>query len=146
MHRLSLDQQFQLTPETPTRLIHRPDILFRSIQRYSSGGAAVLTEDNLVDANPRLQYWYDAAVKEYILQQGGTISYTRLMPIVLDGQVIQVTWSASDRSHASTVASIAQRHNRYVPTLDQHRDRLKAKRNENNIDTILAHEFGGVLV
>jgi hypothetical protein len=146
MHRLRLDNQFQTFPKTPTRLIHRPDILFRVIQRYSSGGAAVLTEDNLPDATQRLQYWYDAATREYVLQQGGTVSYTKLMPIALDGQVVQITWSASERSPAGTVASIAQRHNRYVPTSDQYRDRLRAKKNESRLDNIVAQELGGVLV
>jgi hypothetical protein len=81
-----------------------------------------------------------------VLQQGGTVSYTKLMPIALDGQVVQITWSASERSPAGTVASIAQRHNRYVPTSDQYRDRLRAKKNESRLDNIVAQELGGVLV
>jgi hypothetical protein len=137
MVRRSWKRKLHDDPKTPTRVIHRPEILHWSIQRYSSSGEAVLNEDNDSDVTVLLEHWLDVAVREYTQQQGGTISYTRLMPITLDGQVVQVTWSASDRTHASTVASIAQRHNRYVPTLDQYRDRLKAKRAEQQMLTIL---------
>jgi hypothetical protein len=85
-------------------------------------------------------------VNEYTLQDGGTVNYTKLMPITLDGLTIQVTWSASERSEARTTASQAQRHARVADTLDQVRDRLNAKRDAKRIDSILAHEIGGVLV
>lgn len=133
MHRLNLENQVQSSPVTPTRLISRPEILFRSIQRYSNI-TPLTVEDNFADAHQRLQYWYDAALLDYPLQQGGTIHYAKLMPITLDGLTQQVTWSASNTDAARTTASQAQRHNRYIPTLDQQRDRLLAKQNEKTLD------------
>lgn len=132
MHRLSKTNATGSPATTPDRLISRPEILFRSIQRYAAN-APFAEEDNLADAEQRLQYWFDAAIGEYNLQIGGTLRYSGLVPILVDGRTLQVTWSAGGLRAARTIASQAQRHNRIVRPLDEYRDRLKAKQADQEL-------------
>jgi hypothetical protein len=139
---------------TPTRIINRPEILFRSIQRYATNGTAIEHEDNFGEAQQRNAFWYDAAVSQYDLQQGGTVQYARLMPILLDGLTQQITWSASNTTAATTTVSQAQRHNRYVPGLEQQRDQLYITRLQATVEgaikkikgTTLPAQWTGVVV
>jgi hypothetical protein len=144
-HRIKYENATGSAP-TPQKIIQRPEILFRSIQRYTSAGVAAGVEDNFADANQRLQYWYNAELAQYNQQDGGTVSYAQLLKIPIDGLTQQVTWSGGGKRPPQTIASQSQRHNRYIEPLDQYRDRLEAKRAALNADRILAHEFGGVLV
>jgi hypothetical protein len=145
-HRLSTEQQLT-TIETPTRVIQRPDIFLRVIQRYGEDGTLGPVIDNVGDAQTRLNYWHTAAANEYLLQSGGTINYKRLMQTIrLDGLTTQITWSGGGGREPNTTASQAQRHNRYVKPLDEYRDRLAAKQSQRKLDTIVARELGGVLV
>jgi hypothetical protein len=154
MHRLSFTHEIQPTPITPTRVISRPEVLYRVIQRYATDGSAISTEDNFNDAQERLQLWSSAAITEYGPLDGGTVTYDGLMPITLDGLMQQVTWSASNTTAATTTASQAQRHDRYTPHLDQQRDRLFAKRTERQLEaavkqlkgTTLPAQWTGVVV
>jgi hypothetical protein len=154
MHRLLFNHEIQPTPTTPTRVVYRPEIIYRVIQRYSTDGVGINTEDNLADAQERLQLWQSVTIGEYGPLDGGTVTYDGLMPITLDGLMQQVTWSASNTTPATTTASQAQRHDRYTPHLDQQRDRLFAKRTERQIEaavkqlkgTTLPAQWTGVVV
>lgn len=112
---------------TPTRLVQRPEIIPRVVFRYSTD-RVFNREDNLDDVNTRMTHWMDVALGEYDLQNGGTVNYTRIVPISPDGLTQQVTWSAGFNQEARTTASQAQRHNRFIESLDEYRDRLTAKR------------------
>lgn len=116
---------------TPTLNIQHPEVQARVIYRFLDDGNQSGIEDNLVDTDSRLNYWRDAAVAEYGLQQGGTINYTGLRnDISPDGLTQQITWSGGGSRPAATTVSQAQRHNRFVQPLEEYRDRLTVKRNE----------------
>lgn len=149
MHRLNRESSLGGHP-TPTRLISRPEVLLRSVQRYNASGAAGAEENNSADAIQRLDYWFNAALSEYRLQQGGTVRYAGFVPIVPDGLTLQVTWSGGGLRHASTIASQAQRHSRLIKPLEDYRDRLTAKRTEKQVidmaSQYLVRAIGGGVV
>lgn len=127
MARTFLSQNTGTTWTTPPRVIQRPDIVPRIIYRYS-GDAAFTRYDNLVDINTKLEKYQTNAANEYTLQNGGTINYAQLMAISPDGLTQQVSWSGGGGRPPRTVASQAQRHNRYIPSTDEYRARLEAKK------------------
>lgn len=141
MARVFLEQDTGAAWTTPTRLIQRPDIVPRIVYRYRDD-LTFTRSDNLADINAKLQVWQGAAMAEYGLQNGGTINYARLMAISPDGLTQQVSWSGGGNRPPRTVASQAQRHNRYIPTTDEYRARLEAKK--AGIDIIkLTNPLGG---
>jgi hypothetical protein len=154
MHHIYFEAENQPTPTTPTRIINRPEVLFYAIQRYASDGSAISNEDNLDDAQERIQIWQSAAIGEYGPLNGGTVTYDGLMPITLDGLLQQITWSASNTTPATTTASQAQRHNRYIPGLEKQRDDLYVKRLQATVEkainsikpTTLPAQWTGVVV
>lgn len=131
---------------TPTRVIQRPDIATRVVQRYGLNGQIGVTESNVSTVVERLTTYLDGAIGEYNQLDGGTLTYQRLMNLPLDGLTTQITWSGGGGRAPSTTVSQAQRHNRYVTPQDEYRDRLAAKQTQRKLDSILAHEFGGVIV
>ena len=125
-HRHLVEQSTGSNVSTPKRLIQRPDIRARVVYRYSTDNTFT-TEQNLADTTQRLNYWGNAAQDEYGLQNGGTVNYEQLIPLSPDGLTQQITWSGGGRRPPRTTVSQAQRHNRFVPPLDEQRDRLAAK-------------------
>jgi hypothetical protein len=137
MHRTSFTGQIQLTPVTPGRVVVRPEILYRVTTRYDKDGAKLDREDNYNEVRERLELWHSYTIGEYGPLDGGTVTYDGLMPIKLDGLMQQVTWSASNTTAATTTASQAQRHNRYIPGLEKQRDDLYIKRLQATLDGVL---------
>lgn len=121
--------------ETPPRIVHRPEIQARIILRYSDE-INFKIEDTIPDTNQRLGHWGNAALAEYAIRNGGTANYWRLMRIPVDGLTQQVTWSGGGGRPPRTVASQAQRHNRYVPSLNEYRDRLASHKSRKVITEI----------
>lgn len=114
---------------TPDRWITRGDIQHRVIFRYASD-TNITVDENTAAVDAKLQKWMDVALAEYGLQNGGTVRYQKLMEISPDGLTQQVTWSGGGGRPATTIASQAQRHNRYITPPQEYRDRLSAKRAE----------------
>lgn len=132
---------------TPQRVIQRPEIQARVIQRYGLNGQIGSVEENVAGVTGHLAFFRDAAKKEYDQQNGGTLTYQKLMrTIQLDGLTTQITWSGGGGRPPTTTVSQAQRHNRILNSPDQYRERLVAKQSERKLQNILAHEFGGVIV
>lgn len=132
-HRRNVEADAGGPSQTPTLLVQRPEIQPRVIYRHSFVGPTGAVDDNLADVDQRLNYWGNAELAQYGLQQGGTVEYDRLMAISPDGLTQQVTWSGGGGRPAKTTASQAQRHNRYTKPLDEYRDRLKAKQLEQSL-------------
>ncbi len=127
---------------TPIRLIQRPEIQARVIYRFDANGHQTTSSDNLADVDTRLQYWADAAQREYGLQPGGTVTYPSLVLVAPDGLTQQVTWSGGGKRETVTTVSQAQRHNRFIQPLDQHREKLAAKKTS---DLMLQLQTGQLL-
>lgn len=146
MHRLSAERV--LSASSVVHAIEQPSTSLRVRQRYSSLDGAGTPEaiTNLADANAYLGHWLDSAEREYFSQEGGTLRYEQLVPLKLDGKTLQVSWSGGGGRGPITVASQAQRHNRYVKPPDEYRDRLIAAKANRAIDQVVARELGGVLV
>ena len=70
-----------------------------------------------------------------------TVTYPGLVAIAPDGLTQQVTWSGGGGRPATTTASQAQRHNRYIKPLDEYRDRLTTKRNEQLLTQLAAGQL-----
>lgn len=136
-HRYGLESSTGASWTTPPRLVQRPEITARVIYRYNSTNLATTT-DNVSDTYSRLAYWGNAALAEYGQQDGGTINYQKLMPISPDGLTLQVSWSGGGNRRATTIVSQAQRHNRFVPPLQEYRDRLAGKRAEQLVQAMTA--------
>lgn len=116
--------------ETPTRSVQRPDLQARIIYSFSNDGGNSDQTDNIADLDQRLNYWGNAALAEYQLLQGGTVNYVGLVPVSPDGLTQQITWSGGGGREAITTVSQAQRHRRQIAPLEEIRDRLTVKRQE----------------
>lgn len=132
---------------TPTLVIQRPEVQARVIYRFLNDGNQSGTETNLTDTDVRLNYWGNAQLEQYGMQDGGTVTYPGLVALSPDGLTQQVTWSGRGGSGTTTTASQAQRHNRYIEPLDEYRDRLTIKRQEQLLSQLafgqLAKALGG---
>ena len=126
---------------TPTRVVNRSDIVTKIMMRYGGDDQITRVDTNLVETTTDLEYWQDAALAEYGLRNGGTVRYHGLLPITLDGLTQQVTWSGGNGRPPTTTASQAQRHNRYVPSLEDHRRALKVEKVAAEQNAI-AHKVG----
>lgn len=123
------------TIPTPIKVIQRPEIQRTVIYRYNNSDTLGSTDDNQSDCNNRLFYWEQSELASYGPQSGGSASYTYLVPLSPDGLIQQVTWSGG-LDGAQTVASAAQRHNRYVPALDNQRHGVRIPQVENKLAAI----------
>lgn len=111
---------------SPARLIQRPEIYNRVIALYQSDVVVTLTTET-TETLTRLDHWGQAALGEYGQQDGGTVRYSGLAQIAIDGLTQQITWSGGGGRPATTAVSQAQRHNRYVEPQNLVRDRLQAR-------------------
>jgi hypothetical protein len=149
-HRRSIISSTSQPPSaTPMLLIQRPDVQARAIYRFDATGHQTTFENNFANVDQSLNYWTDAVLKEYGLQQGGTVTYPGLVSISPDGLTQQVTWSGGGKQETTTTASQAQRHNRFVPPREEYRRRLAQRRNDNLMQQLivgqLAKSIGGGL-
>lgn len=135
-HRRSIEQPTTSQTVTPTHTIQRPELRGRVIYRSSSGGGIISIEDNLVDTDLKLYQFHDAELAGYALQQGGTLSYPKLLEISPDGLTQQVSWSGGGQRPATTTASQAQRHSRLLPSIDEQRERLANKRADQRLQRV----------
>lgn len=103
----------------------------RRIVYYSNTTGNIFGKsDNKTEVETKLKYYLDAEVAEFQLVNGGTITYNGLLPLSPDGNTMQITWSGGGGRPATTTVSQAQRHNRYIPPLDEYREKLAVKRME----------------
>ncbi len=122
-HRHFVEDSTGSTVDTPSRLDKHKEI--QRVITYSYNNTtdqlSGTIDDNVDDCETRLNYWLAAALAEFGQQQGGTANYEALVPLSPDGLIQQISWSAATNQGPKTVASAAQRHNRYVPSLDNQR-------------------------
>lgn len=130
---------------TPMRLEQRPDIQARVIYRFDSAANQTGVEDNLAVVDSQLNYWKDAYLAEYGLQDGATVTYNKLVRIAPDGLTQQITWSGGAGRPAATIASQAQRHNRFIQPVDTYRDRLRAKKIEQQLTLLAAAKAASLI-
>jgi hypothetical protein len=123
--------------DSPPRLISRPEIQKRVVMRYSDNNTFTV-DSTATDTYQRLFYWRDAALSEYGLRNGGTIQYEKLIPLSPDGLTLQITWAGGGGRTPTTVASQAQRHNKFVPQLDEYRDRLALRKDKKSLHQLVA--------
>lgn len=134
-HRHSIDSSTLSGIETPIKTIQRGEIQRTVIYRYNNSDTVGSTDDNGTDVATRLGYWLAAELDTYGPQNGGSASYAYLVPLSPDGLIQQVTWSGGVGG-AQTVASACQRHNRYVPPLDNQRHGVRVPLVANKIAEI----------
>jgi hypothetical protein len=105
---------------TPWLSVTRKDLTKKVIYRDPLGG---FVETNAAEIQQELEHCRDTILATYGLQNGGTVNYQKLIPISPDGLTQQITWSGGGQRPPRTVASQAQRHNRYIASPKELRER-----------------------
>lgn len=133
-HRHFVESDTGSSVSTPTLVITRPEIQRRIIYHYDNAGAlAGSPTDNEDDCNARLNYWLSHTLAQYGSQDGGTANYEALVPLSPDGLIQQITWSGGTDAGPRTIASAAQRHNRYTAPLDKQKNEFIIPKNNDKL-------------
>jgi hypothetical protein len=93
--------------------------------------------DNAASVHTQADYYLDAIENEYTPQDSQTVRYVGIFPLSPDGKIRQVSWSASQSGHFTTV-SIAREHNLYVESWEDRKRKAKVDRDTADFDKVLA--------
>jgi hypothetical protein len=119
----------QLVPYTDTRVlrqgntimtIKRPDVQLNCYGKYEYVKARgrwrlVSTELMEIDAITRARYYLDAALIQFQLKPGVIQKYNGIIPIPMDGRVMQVTYTIRGGSGCDTTVSLNGEHDTWTP-------------------------------
>jgi hypothetical protein len=128
---------------TGARILKHEDVEVREIQSYefrgvgsSSNGSYQVALDQTsvepVDWQQQLQYYIDAVLPEYDPLPSYTRHYKRLMRIVPDGRIRQVSWSGGGGDSPSTRVSLNTDHDDWTPTVEEDRRKRAADKAAKN--------------
>lgn len=118
----SLSQNLGLNRGTQFAVVRRPDVQANVIGRYDANNN--ITRVDLLEADPlvRANYYLQGEKLKYQLRGALTVGYNGLQPIVLDGGIMQVTYSVGEGG-AETVASRNMEHATWLPPFPERRRR-----------------------
>jgi hypothetical protein len=81
----------------------REDVVRELYYRASPPPLALI--DNLAEVNKKAEFYYNALARQYEPSESGTVAVIGLVPIQVDGAILQVTWQINDQGAATTRAS-----------------------------------------
>jgi hypothetical protein len=85
-----------------TKYVRRDEIRLKHWQQFTEPAGV---KNNEVECKKAAQFYFDAEVAKYDLQNSGTAKYAGLLPIELDGAIQQVSYEIGEDGHCYTSVS-----------------------------------------